>query len=294
MSTGQQVKDAQKRWAESRGLHFRADYSYYLDSVEAGLWKPLSDCARKAFEEGGGGELKDGSRPAKMKALHSSSALEVNFFDYWTTRDKAPLLKAMGIDGDSAESLCFEAKFPTSLRGQPPNLDVATKLCSGDTIGIESKFTERMTKKTKATKSSERFAEKYFPCRLWEYQKLPECQRLAEEVRDGIQNGEYLFNFLDVEQLLKHALGLATQLGDKFRLYYLYYDSCTCERSKAHKKEIDDFAARVGDEIRFRAISYQKLYHRLPDVTEGEEGYKPYIDYLGERYFNNDTCFKSR
>ena len=165
--TGQQIKDAQKRWRNPEdSVSSRATLTIWT------VWRPTyGNLCRiapgKAFEEGGGGELKDGWRPAKMKALHSSSALAVNFFDYWTTRDKASLLKAMGIDGDSAESLCFEAKFPTSLSGQPPNLYVATKLCSGNTIGIESKFTEWMTKKTKATKSSERFAEKYFPYRLW-------------------------------------------------------------------------------------------------------------------------------
>ena len=33
-----------------------------------------------------------------MRALHSSSALAVNFFDYWTNKDKSPLLSALGID----------------------------------------------------------------------------------------------------------------------------------------------------------------------------------------------------
>ena len=36
-----------------------------------------------------------------MRALHSSSALAVNFFDYWTDRDKTPILSALGIDSEA-------------------------------------------------------------------------------------------------------------------------------------------------------------------------------------------------
>ena len=73
-----------------------------------------------------------------MKALHASSALVVNFFDYWTDKPKAPLLSALGIDADDIESLDFEAQFPTGLLGTPPHLDIAMTLESGAVIGIEA------------------------------------------------------------------------------------------------------------------------------------------------------------
>lgn len=44
------------------------------------------------------------------------------------------------------------------------------------------------------------------------------CQSLAIDVDKGLER----FRYLDVPQLLKHALGLATQLGDRFMLYYAY------------------------------------------------------------------------
>ena len=59
-----------------------------------------------------------------MRTLHSSSALAAKFSDFWTNRDKDPLLTAIGIDGETPEPLRFERRFPTGLKGTPPHLDV--------------------------------------------------------------------------------------------------------------------------------------------------------------------------
>lgn len=214
-----------------------------------------------------------------MKALHSSSALVANFFDYWTGRDKNGLLYGLGIDAYNAESLEFEAKFPTGLGGTPPHLDVAMTLSSGAVIGIESKFTEHMGR---STKDKSKFEPSYFPHSggLWAYVGLPGCQRLAEELHDG----RHKFDYLDPWQLLKHALGLATQLHDQFGLYYLYYDY-PGERAETHKREIWNFVSRVGEEIRFKAVSYQEVFGRLNTFHQADAEYPDYIDYLGTRYF---------
>lgn len=213
----------------------------------------------------------------KMRSLHSSSALAANFFDYWTDRDNVPLLRTLNIDADSAEPLDFEAKFPTGLGGTPPHLDVAITLDSGFVIAIECKFTEPLER---CTKGKGEFAESYFRCPggLWTQKGLPKCQRLAEELRDKCVKFEYL----EPGQLLKHALGLATQLDDQFSLYYLYYDG-TGDRSEAHKREIACFTDRVGDEIRFKAITYQDVFCKLKLSEQVESGY---LEYLGSRYFN--------
>jgi hypothetical protein len=87
----------------------------YLDAIEANLLQPLSVAAHRGFGNGSGSELADTpARPAKMKALHSSAALAVNVFDYWTTRDSAPLTAAMGIASRIRE-MAFERQFPTGL-----------------------------------------------------------------------------------------------------------------------------------------------------------------------------------
>ena len=87
----QSIKDSQIAWARSKDISLvRRGYVY---EVEDNFWKPLSARAQTGYERGAGSELK-----GHMKALHSSSALVANFFDYWTDRQKAPLLSALGID----------------------------------------------------------------------------------------------------------------------------------------------------------------------------------------------------
>src|SRR5438309_8302770 len=122
MSATDDIIAQQRAWAASQGL---ADAAGYLSTVTANLRAALSPQARQAFERGDGGELKDrASRPAKMRALHSSSALAVNVFDYWTTSDPAPLGGALDL-GLEVRSLRFEAQFPTGPDGNPPNLYLA-------------------------------------------------------------------------------------------------------------------------------------------------------------------------
>ena len=257
-------------WARSKGLSF--DSRGYVYEVEANLLKPLSAHARAAFGRGAGSELQ-----SHMKALHSSSALVANFFDYWTDRDKAPLLSALGIDAHDVQSLDFEARFPTGLGGTPPHLDVAITLESGAVIGVESKFTEYLSRSTKGKSS---FKPAYFPpsSGLWASKGLSQCQALAEELHDH----QHRFEFLDPWQLLKHTLGLARHSGANFSLWYLYYDRLG-ERSDGHKREVQTFANRLGKEIRFKALTYQEVYHRL---KESDQPDPKYLDYLRARYFS--------
>src|SRR5690349_3745831 len=140
MSTRDALLANQRRWAIEQTLTI--DERGYLSSYGANLWRPLSATAMRCYDRGSGSELRPGtSHPAKMSALHSSSALVANVFDYWSERDAAPLLEALG-GGAADESLRFEAQFPTGLDGIPPNLDIVVRLRSGDTLAIESKFCE--------------------------------------------------------------------------------------------------------------------------------------------------------
>ena len=270
-------KDAQKAWAKSNGISF--DQEGYVCDVESNLWKPLSASARDAFERGAGSETR-----GHMKALHSSSALAANFFDYWTERDKAPLLSALGVDTDGAEALDFEKRFPTGLGGTPPHLDVAIRLSSGFVVAIECKFTEHLVR---STEGRSEFSPSYFPSSggLWTQRGLPKCQALAK----GLHGNRCRFEFLDPWQLLKHALGLATQLSDQFSLHYLYY-SHHGERSEDHEREVARFAERVGDEIRFKALTYQEIFEKLSVSNQVDPGY---LDYLGGRYFPIRSALRS-
>ena len=223
MEDARSVRDEQRAWAMENAVPF--DSRGYVDDVEMNLRSPLSAAAREAFEKGAGLEL-----AKHMRALHSSSALVANFFDYWTSRDKTPLLHAFGISSKTADLLEFEARFPTGLGGTPPHLDVVMWLSSGEAIAVESKFTEHLGR---STKGKSRFEPSYFPEQrgLWEEQGLPACQVFGEELNAGLHR----FEFLDPWQLLKHALGLANVLGQSFRLVYLYYDQ-PGERTLQHQE----------------------------------------------------------
>jgi hypothetical protein len=85
--------DRQLSWAAQAG--YAPDSRAYLSALDYNLFQQLSTVAKSAFNRGSGSELLDTpTRPAKMKALHSSSALAVNVFDYWTTVDSSPLARA--------------------------------------------------------------------------------------------------------------------------------------------------------------------------------------------------------
>ena len=274
MNVEQEIKNAQQDWARSRGIPIAR--RGYVQEVEANLWHPLSTRARQGFERGAGSELSK-----NMRALHSSSALVVNLFDYWTDRDKIPILTALGIDPKGENSLDFEAHFPTSLDGPPPYLDVAITHRTGFVIAVESKFTEHLKR---STKGKSKFTESYFPksCDLWARKGLSACQTLAEDLWDEeLRGSRHQFEYLDPRQLLKHALGLATQLGNRFSLYYLYYD-WTGDRPEAHRREIDFFDERVGPEVRFKSLTYQDIFEKLKDFGQANS---EYLNYLETRYF---------
>ena len=275
MTSKRELLRQQRKWAESVGL--TVDSRGYLKSVEANLREPLSATTRAAFEKGSGAELLPrGSSPAKMQALHSSAVLAVNFFDHWVDKDAGPLLEALGISS-TLESLTFEAQFPTGLPGNPPNLDVALELASGQVIGVESKFTEWLTPK-RTNKPA--FKEKYFAGELWSNTGLPRCQALVADIMQGNET----FRSLDAPQLVKHALGLATQRRGRFALYYLYFD-VPGRASRVHRQDVARFAERVDPVLGFKALTYQALYRALrvrDDVNQD------YLAYLRARYVGGD------
>lgn len=262
------ILEGQQSWA--RATARPADPRGYLATVDENLWRPMSDRTRADFTNGSGSELTQ-----KMRALHSSSALAVNFFEFWRAADCTPLVRLLGLDSP-VEAISFERQYPTGLAGNPPNLDVCISLASGRTVAIESKFCEWLGKNAP---DQEYFKPKYFPegSAIWTLRGLPECQRLAEDIDAQRKH----FIHLDAAQLLKHALGLATQLGARFDLYYVYFEWPGSE-SALHRSEIDCFSKRVGSEIRFRSMTYQDLFGRL-GVDDAEPDY---FNYLRGRYFS--------
>jgi hypothetical protein len=276
MSAKTDVLAMQCAWAGRVGL--APDDRGYVPTFAENLYQPLSARALAAFRHGSGNELQDkGASPAKMRALHSSSALVVNLFDYWAERDLSLVVASLGLRPDRA-SIEFEAQFRTGLDGNPPNLDLCVRFENGWVVGVESKFTEWLVPKAMG---SEPFKPKYFPDarKLWADHGLEACQTLAEAMHSGVRR----FRYLDAAQLLKHALGLACHHPATFELCYLYYEVPSTE-SAVHRAELDQFADLIRGDFEFQVRTYQELYRRLRDVAGTEHA--AYLAYLDARYFS--------
>ena len=103
-----EIRSAKRNWARAKRITF--DWRGYVPEAGDNLHRPLSNPARLAYERGAGSELS-----GHMRALHSSSALADNLFDYWTERIKTPIVSALGIGPEAGNILDFETQLRTGL-----------------------------------------------------------------------------------------------------------------------------------------------------------------------------------
>lgn len=272
------IEHAQAQWASQTGKPLGRP-GYVKDLADNLLLRKLNSETEAEFANADGSELCDsGNRPAKMRALISSSALAVNFFDSWRDVPKGPITNALKLQEPIAslrfEYKCDEKKYP--VRPHSPNLDLLLTLADGQRIGIESKFVEPY----RNSGSGYSLSPKYFPPGLghWSNAGLLRAQGLANEIR-----GQW--KYLDAPQLLKHVLGLRSEQPEAtVQLIYVWYDT-NFDDAKAHRAEVERFSDSItGDVVRFSAISYQELFKSLldscPDSSPG------WAAYLSERYFS--------
>jgi len=66
----------------------------YTQKLDDNLFEPLMIEVRNNFKEADGGELTGNLYPCKMQAVHSSSALGVNIFQYWKRINQVPAIAA--------------------------------------------------------------------------------------------------------------------------------------------------------------------------------------------------------
>lgn len=286
------IQAKQQNWAKRNGLELfggtipNEGKKNYLNSITANIFnQQLSKETDKNFKEGDGNETKDSkTRLAKMKALHSSSALPVNVFQYWQEKDVSSILSACRLinrrsfNSDTLpNAVRFEQKFEIcdNKKDFPkkPNLDVVIEY-DHNVYAIESKFTEPYNGKPKGLRKVYTSAQLD---QLWK--GIPSLQKLANIISPDINKFEYL----DVAQLIKHILGLKNKnLEGGFTLLYLWYDVIGNDGLE-HRKEIEKFAEIVKkDNIKFRHITYQEVIINLS--KEFYVGNEDYINYLTDRY----------
>jgi hypothetical protein len=246
----------------------------YVSSVSDNLiLRCLDKDTASEFRAADGSELRDSpKRPAKMRALMSSSALAVNFFDAWRRANKAPLGSVLALG-----TPCSELRFEYVCKGYPvgprsPNLDLLLTLADGRRVGVESKFAEPYRRAGRHAQ----LAAKYLEAgkRHWAEAGLNRAQSAAEKLRAA-------WKYLDVAQLLKHMLGLAKD-GCGSTILYLWYDT-GLDDAGTHRAEIEKFAEAIrGDSVEFRARTYQQAFRALEPASTPAVGW---YEYMATRYF---------
>ena len=267
----------QRKWAADRGI--KPDANSYTQTLEENLFQPLTTATQADYASGRGNELGSATAPGKMQALHSSSALVCNVFDYWRTQlllgqSLAVLTNALGAPG-AVEQVQFEQTYPTGLGGAPPHLDVVLLGDESKPFLIEAKFTEPY--QPHSTEGA--FTKSYFPDsgELWGKYGLTRCEALAQRLNANQEK----FSYLNAPQLLKHVLGIVNEFKENFTLLYLWYDYTSSEAEK-HRAEVETFIQRLNGEIDFRAMTYQELFTKMQDASPIDQRY---VTYLAERYF---------
>jgi len=275
------IKCKQRIWAKNHSIELigsKIDKGElnYTKTLKDNLFLDISDESRREFTQGDGNELAD--FPAKMQALHSSSALTVNFFEFWKkAKFKKPIAKALRIPSTNILDIKFEKKFPilrNSMR-HPPNIDVVLNYKNGYCCAIECKFTEPY-QQSRRNKSG--LKEKYISeFKQWDI--IPNIFQLAEVISPN----DTKFNYLYSAQLVKHLLGLLTKYDkSKFRFLYVWYDVFG-ERSYRHSLELEELASIFrSDGITFQAITWQEVIINLSSYLS--ENSLKYLRYLEERY----------
>ncbi|MDF1658757.1 MAG: hypothetical protein P1U58_14175 [Verrucomicrobiales bacterium] len=288
MKPNQYLKEKQIQWALNQELELRGSdgdrgVRAYTSTVDENLFEPLSDEAREQISSGDGGELEaKGEQRSRMQAVHSSSALPVNIFQYWQRNgDLDAITSACGfcrLGSSPSAELKFEKKFPIFENARKhPNLDVAFVNKPGSRyrfFAVESKFTE-----TYGGRSHGGLKPIYLRDHsIW--RGLPNLRKLASVISPADDQ----FDHLHAAQLIKHILGLSRVSGgkDRFRLLYLWNDVFGGEGIQ-HRKEIDRFMEIAKqDGVRFQALTCQDLILRLADKQR--EDHPEYIRYLVDRY----------
>lgn len=303
------IKEKQQLWAKRNKKNMRTDHKYYTDSIDSNIYNGLSSKTKEAFDKADGGELK--GNPIPMTALHSSSALCVNVFQYFENFNTKPdlaleILKACKLIDDKKykgkitafefECKRFSIKNDNKIISTP-NIDVVIETKSvlekKQIFAIESKFTEPYG-------TVDNFlAEKYYIPEnesIWNslgslYESL-NIDKLPEETRTRNQKtekGKYIltkYKYLNALQLIKHLMGVRGKWKNKAQitLVYVWYDALGKEGFE-HRNEIKEFRELIEKNtgIRFRDISYQELIYNLNKQLPYNE-HKEYLNYITERY----------
>ena len=247
-------------WSKQHNIEM--DEDCYVRELKSNLFQQLKEETRDEFIEADGNELS-----GKMLALHSSSALAINFFEPMRT---APSNTAKLFGSNShMDSFKFESKHRVITTAANLDFEFYGKHYS---IAVEAKFLEPYRKRPSFIFSPAYFSSKNSG--IWDNLRI--CRNLAES-NPGYQ-------YLDAAQLVKHIVGLSRTYGTqkKFTLVYLWYGEKDFSECRTHQNEIEDFTEKINPEISFCAYTYQDMFKKIQETNICTP---KHVRYLGERYF---------
>jgi len=285
MNAREYILTKQQIWAKSNNIPLigskgERGRKVYTTNLDHNLLEPLTIQTHQCFQAGDGNELS--GNPAKMQALHSSSAIAVNVFQYWQTINQVPAIasacKLCNPGNQTSQEIIFEEKFPIHESfTTAPNIDVVIHNQPDNNIkvfAIECKFSEAYSVRN----DNHGLKEKYLQIdEIWN--GIPALHTFAK----SISPDDTAYHHLHPAQLVKHILGLKTKFGKNgFRLLYLWYDVPNDEGYQ-HRQEIKQFSVMCKqDGILFHTFSYQGLIMRLVKTYESE--HQEYLYFIGNRY----------
>jgi hypothetical protein len=284
MNSHEYIISKQLQWAYRNnigliGSKINRGRKAYTQNLDANLFEPMLPDVLNNFKKADGGELT--GNPCKMQAIHSSSALGVNIFQYWKKINKISDIAAeCGFcrkGSTSSKNIRFEVKYPIGKEfSRSPNVDVVIDniLASKYKVfAIECKFSEAYSNRKHSGLSTKYVNKKA----IWN--DIPHLYDFAKTISPN----DKIFLHLHSAQLIKHILGLKEKFGkSKFRLLYLWYDTIGPESAR-HHWEIGEFIKITKlDGIRFNARSFQDLIVNL--ANNYRKLHSNYINYITSRY----------
>jgi hypothetical protein len=277
MKAYEYIVGKQTQWAMSRGIPLVGSKGLrgrlaYTPQMNQNLFEPLAPDVHECFSRGDGNEINGSPEsPAKMQAVHSSSALGVNVFHYWRRLGQVSgIAAACGFcsKGNAiSQKIVFEDKYSINHKFRfSPNIDVVFHNAESGRckrFAVECKFSEPYGSQRHGGLKPEYMA---FG-KLWA--DVPGLHALAV----SISPDDKKFIYFHAAQLIKHVLGLKNAFGKAgFRLLYLWYDVPGHEGA-THRKEIESFSeVTKSDGVKFHSMSYQELILRLADEFRKDHG----------------------
>lgn len=262
--------------SHSKSIGLSPDSKGYLEEEQNNLvanFDYWADIYNELYR-GQGSELKPNKNGVvKFRAVHSSAALCVNTFaPFKQNKDNFTFLDYSGFT-----EATFEKKLPTGI--STPNLDFYLEN-ERAIIGIESKFTEVLSKKAPNHDQN-----------LEKYQNRKELAYLQDTFKDIIQ--QYIdckeSLYLDVAQLIKHSIGLINKakkpesINKTPILVYLYWQPNNWheyDKYKTHAVEIATFKESIEKIISFIPMSYFEFW----ELSKNDQNFASHIELVKKRY----------